>query len=75
MGETHGSRCLRSATVLVCSKEINASENHRFCNVEPTAEPPKDEPTEVSCMLEPTFEELMLELMVESDILDPTVDC
>ena len=52
-----------------------ALEGHRLCRVEPTDEPPNDEPTEVSCMLEPILDELMLEPMVESEMLEPTVDC
>ena len=67
MRERAGSPCPRLHT-------LEESEDYRFCNVEPTDEPPKDDPTELSCMLEPTLEGLMLEPTVESEMLESIVD-
>lgn len=46
----------------------------RSCKLEPTADPPKDEPTEVSWRLEPIVEDPRLEPTVELEMLEPTVE-
>jgi hypothetical protein len=48
--------------------------SQRPWRVDPTDDPPKDDPTDVSWRLEPTVDEPMLDPTVESEILEPTVD-
>ena len=67
MAEKPGNQCPRLRT-------LGESEDYRFCKVEPTDELPKDDPIELSCMLEPTLEGLMLEPTLESEMLDSIVD-
>ena len=46
----------------------------RSCRLDPTEEPPKEEPTEVSWRLEPTVEDPRVEPMDESEMFEPTVE-
>ena len=68
-------RTTRRADPKGASYFVRKEDCSRLGKLEPTDDPPNDDPTDVSCMLEPTVEEFMLEPTLESEMLDPTVDC